>query len=111
RDAQRLLGAILPDDVIIEHLLDLGRLGQGPLGRARAAIRLPFQDVVAQLDALAADVDGRTGDQARDFVLAAAAEAAPDGMRRIDPFLHAGAGLSRPEPARTFSPCWVRVWR
>ncbi len=110
RDAHRLLGALLPDDVVVEDLLDLGRLGKRALGRSRATIRLPFQDVVAELHALAADVDRGTGDQTRNLVLAAAAEAAPDGVRRIDPLLHA-RGPSRPEPARPFSPCWVRVWR
>ena len=37
-------------------------------------IGFALEDVVAQLDALAADVDGGTGDEATDLVLATAAE-------------------------------------
>jgi hypothetical protein len=76
-DREDLLGALLPDHVLIEHALDVGRLGHRgqaePLG-----ILLYFlgDDVVAQPDALIADVHRGAGDQLSNFLLALSAEGA-----------------------------------
>src|SRR6185369_13511530 len=75
-DGEHALGAILADHIIVEHLADLGwgrdavpRLDQGRL-------RFFTDDVVAKLDTLIADEDGRPGDQLPDLVLRLAAERA-----------------------------------
>src|SRR5439155_22885728 len=99
RHRERLLGAVLADDVIVEDTLDLGRLGQGPAGGRRLPLGLSLEDVVAQLDAFAADVDRRPGDEPGDLVLATAAERAADRVRRRDALLHAGSVLEYGETA------------
>src|SRR6185503_13197305 len=85
---ERLLRAMLADDVVIEDALDLGRLGQLAVGRRRLALALPLEDVVAKLHALAADVHRRSGDEPGDLVLASPAERAADRVRRRDALLH-----------------------
>jgi hypothetical protein len=92
-DGERLLGALLADHVVVQDLLDLGRLRERALGRADRVVGLTLEDVVAELDALAANVDGRSRHETRDLVLAAAAEAAPDGMWRADALLHEFLGV------------------
>ena len=74
-DGQLLLRLLLADDVLVEELLDLDRHRQR---RARAAIELVVvrDDVVADLDALVADEDGRSRDQLADVVLILIAERA-----------------------------------
>jgi hypothetical protein len=75
-DGQHLLGVLLADDVLVEELADLG----GP--RQRLAFRLGLapgvlgDDVVAQRDALVADVGRRPGDELLDLALGLAAERA-----------------------------------
>src|SRR5215813_3109071 len=75
-DREDLLGALLTDDVLIEDGLDLGRLGE----RADLARLLLFpllrDDVVAELDALVADVDGGPGDELANVVFTLPAEGA-----------------------------------
>src|SRR3989475_139556 len=75
-DGERLLGLLLADHVLIQHLLDLGRggdlgdrLGDFPLFVLR-------QDLVTQGDALIANVDRRSRDELPDRVLRLAAEGA-----------------------------------
>ncbi len=77
---QHLLGALLADHVLIEHLLDLVRPRQlvaSPLG---ALFQLFANDVVAELYTLVADEHGRTGDELAYFVLALAAEGAVEEL-------------------------------
>ncbi len=69
-DREDLLRAILADHVVVEDRLDLGRLRNG----GRAGVRLVLlhflrDDVVAETDALIADVDRRSGDELFDFLL------------------------------------------
>src|SRR5207249_8793601 len=78
RHGEGLLGLLLPDHVLVQHLLDLGRdrdlsdrLGDLPLLVFR-------QDLVAERDALVADVDRRPGDELPDRVLRLAAERAAE---------------------------------
>ena len=60
RDGEDLLRALLADHVLVEDGLDLGRLGDGgqPVGLL-LLLDLLGDDVVAQADALVADVDRR----------------------------------------------------
>src|SRR5882724_10063194 len=79
RDRQDLLGALLADHVLVEDLLDLGRLRHRRGGReGLLLVDLLRDDVVAEVDALVADVDGRAGDQLADLVLALATERADE---------------------------------
>src|SRR5437667_421303 len=91
RDGEDLLGPILADHVLVEDVLDLGVLGK----RADLAAFLFFpllgDDVVAELDALVADVDRRPGDQFADVVLALPAERA---LQRSVAFARSGHRLS-----------------
>src|SRR5262245_532256 len=75
-DREDLLGPLLPDDILVERGLDLGGLGQAADLPRLLLFPLLGDDVVAELDALVADVDGGTGDQLADVVLALAAERA-----------------------------------
>src|SRR6185503_7782323 len=93
---ERLLRAVLADDVVIEDALDLGRLRQLAAGRRRFALALSLEDVVAQLHALAADVHRRSGDESGDLVLASPAERAADRVRRRDALLHGWVVSSTP---------------
>jgi hypothetical protein len=79
RDGENLLGALLTDDVLIEDGLDLGGLREA--AQLARLLLFPFlrDDVVTELDALVADVDGRSRDQLANVVLALAAERAPQG--------------------------------
>ena len=65
RDRQGALGGLLPDDVLLEEREDLARLGQIEVrdDAGRGLGHALFDDLVAQLDALVADVDAGTGDQ------------------------------------------------
>src|SRR5213592_2570612 len=79
RDRQDLLGALLADHVLVEDLLDLGRLRHRRGGReSLLLVDLLGDDVVAEVDALVADVDDRAGDQLADLVLALATERADE---------------------------------
>ena len=79
RDRQDLLGALLADHVLVEDGLDLGGLRQAPELARLLLFPLLRDDVVAELDAFVADVDGGAGDELADVVLALAAERAPQG--------------------------------
>src|SRR5207237_3192258 len=75
-DGEDFLGPLLADDVLIEDGLDLGGLRQA--AELAGLLLFPFlrDDVVTELDALVADVDGRPGDQLSDVGLALTAERA-----------------------------------
>jgi hypothetical protein len=68
-DRQDLLGALLPDDIVVEEVLDLDRSRQSDGGAVLLPLALLGDDVVAELDALVADVDGGAGDQLADLPL------------------------------------------
>src|SRR5699024_8282776 len=73
---QRLLGAGLADDVLVQGVVDLARLGQ--VGTPGGGLFLQFlaDDVVAELHALVANEHGRTRAQFAYFMLALAAKRA-----------------------------------
>src|SRR5439155_12100385 len=74
RDREDLLRALLPDDVLVQHRLDLGGLRQAPDLAALLLFPLLRDDVVAELDALVTDVDGGASDQLANVVLTLAAK-------------------------------------
>jgi len=79
-DRQLLLGLLLADDVLVQELLDL--LGDRQ-GRLSAPVLEPVvvrDDVVADLDTLVADKDGRACDQFANVVLILVAERATEGF-------------------------------
>src|ERR1700722_14000315 len=84
RDRENLLGALLPNYVLIEYALDLGRLGHRR-GLAEGFLVVGFfrDDVVTKIDAFVADIDRGTGDQFAYFVLTLAAERAHQVARAV----------------------------
>ena len=77
RDREDLLRAVLPDDVLVEDRLDVRRLRD----RGRAGVRLVLldllrDDVVAEPDALVADVDRGPSDELLHLLLRFPAEGA-----------------------------------
>jgi hypothetical protein len=85
RDRQDLLRGLLSDHVLVEERVDLLRLGEllelelGGLGE------LLLDDLVAQVDALVADVHAGSGDELLDLLLRLAAERALQKIRVADP--------------------------
>src|SRR5213596_772427 len=101
RDRQDLLGALLADHVLVEDLLDLGRLRHRRGGReSLLLVDLLGDEVVAEVDALVADVDGRAGDQLADLVLTLAAERADEVAGAVVTVLRHGPLLRLRELAR-----------
>ena len=81
RHRQADLGVVLADHVQVEVVADLARLGELRRRQRRLVQQLAFEDVVAELDALAADVDARRpGDQLGHLVLSTRAERALDHL-------------------------------
>ena len=76
RDREDALGAHLPDDIIVEHLVDFRRSRNAIARLDERGLGFLADDVVAQLDAFIADEHGRPGDELPHLVLRFAAEAA-----------------------------------
>ncbi len=78
RDGKGALGALLADHVLVEDVLDLR--GRGNLGDAvrNLALLVLRQDLIAECDALVADVDRWPGNELPDGVLRFAAEGAAE---------------------------------
>ena len=76
RHREGALGLFLPDDVVGEDRVDLLGLGQVLEIESRRRRELLVDDLVAEIDALVADVDARAGYELLDLALALAAEAA-----------------------------------
>jgi hypothetical protein len=69
RYRQHLLGAHLPNDVAVEEFVDLVWFGKLLETHLFGAAELLFDDLVAQVDALIADIDAGAGDQLLDLLL------------------------------------------
>ena len=87
-DRQDLLGVLLADDVVVQEGEDLSWLGElvevevGRLGQ------FLFDDFVAEVDALIADIDTRTGDELLDLLLRLAAERAFQQLAAVTELRH-----------------------
>jgi hypothetical protein len=68
-DRQRSLRGLLSDHVLVQDLIDLDRLRQVLQLEGRGGGELLIDDLVAEVDALVADVDARPGDQLLDLSL------------------------------------------
>jgi hypothetical protein len=75
-DREALLRLLLPDDVLVEEGLDLVGLRQRRPGGDGLGLLVVGDDLVTDVDALVADVDGGAGYELLDFVLRLAAEGA-----------------------------------
>jgi hypothetical protein len=88
RDRQDLLGVVLADHVVVEEVVDLlglGQLVELELGGLR---QLLFDDLVAEVDALVADVHPGPGDQLLDLLLRLAAERALQQVAAVSELGH-----------------------
>jgi len=75
-DREGSLGGLLTDYVLVQDRIDLTRLRQALQLERRRSGQLLVDDLVAEIDALVADVDAGAGDQLLDLPLRLAAEAA-----------------------------------
>jgi hypothetical protein len=87
-DGEDLLGPLLADHVFVESLLDFRGLGEAATLFLETAVDLVLfgDDVVAQLDALVADVDRGPGDELAHLVLRLPAEGADQQVRLVVEF-------------------------
>ncbi len=88
RDRQHALGLLLADHVLVEEGVDLLRgrqLGEGDLFGGG---ELLFDDLVAEVDALVADVDAGSGDELLDLLLRLPAEAALEQIAALAELRH-----------------------
>src|SRR5690606_1416556 len=80
-DSEDLLGPLLADHVLVESRLDLGRpRDPDPTVLAILVLDLLRDDVVAEADALVADVDRWPRDELLDLLLRLSAEGTAQGM-------------------------------
>jgi hypothetical protein len=68
-DRERALRFLLADDVVVEDAVDVLRARQVLEVELRRSGELLVDDLVAEINALVADVDARTGDQLLDLAL------------------------------------------
>jgi hypothetical protein len=90
-DRQDLLRVLLPDDIVVQEVVDLPRLGKLLEGELGGVGQLFGDDVVAELDALVTDVNAGTGDQLLDLFLRLAAETALDQIATVSELRHVGS--------------------
>jgi hypothetical protein len=103
RYGEGALGSVLADDVFVEDVVDLARLGKVLELEGGGCGELFIDDLVAEVDALVADIDAGSGDQLLDLALRLAAEAAEELLvgfggtcQRITPSM---SRFARPAPS------------
>src|SRR5450759_2061564 len=85
---QRPLGRVLTDHELFEELEDLARLRQLVETQLGGLGELLLDDLVAQVDALVADVDAGSGDELLDLLLALATERALQQVATVSDACH-----------------------
>jgi hypothetical protein len=76
RHRERLLRNILTDDVRVQEVVDLARLGQLGEADVGALVQLLLDDLVTEIDALVTDIYAGSGDELLHLLLALSAERA-----------------------------------
>jgi hypothetical protein len=66
---EALLGFVLADYVFVKKVFDLARFGQRWSRRNGFGLLIVRDDLVADINALVADIDGRTGNEFLNFIL------------------------------------------
>jgi nucleoside-diphosphate-sugar epimerase len=118
---QGALGAVLSDDVLVQDVVDLARLRKVLELEGGRSGELFIDDLVAEVDALVADIDAGAGDQLLDLALRLAAEAAEELLvgfggtcQRITPSVSlrpAGSFLAESLDACRPRPCGISLRR
>ena len=85
---QRALGGVLPDDVALEEIADLRGLGQLVEFDVVGVGQLLFDDLVAEVDALVADVHAGARNELFDLLLALSAERALQQVAAVSDARH-----------------------
>src|SRR6185312_1972801 len=93
RHRQRPLGGVLPDDVALEELPDLHRLGEFVEFHVVGVGELLFDDLVAEIDALIADVHTGASDELLHLLLALPTERALQQVPAVSDARHGAEGL------------------
>ncbi|MCY1220294.1 hypothetical protein D9M72_323040 [compost metagenome] len=83
RDGEGTLGRFLADDVFLQEIEDFARLGQFEAAKVRYFREFLFNDLVAELNALVADVDAGPGNELSHLLLALSAERALQQIRAL----------------------------
>ena len=94
RDREDLLGLLLADDVVVQVLVDLTGLRELVELHLGALRELLLDDLVAEVDALVADVDAGTGDELLDLLLALPAERALEQVTAVTELGHESPSAS-----------------
>ena len=93
RDGERPLGGVLADDVALQEFPDLGGLGQLVEFYVVGVGEFLFDDLVAQIDALIADVHAWPRNELLDLLLALPAERALQQVTAVSDARHGAGGL------------------
>src|SRR3712207_3377241 len=88
RDRQRTLGLVLADHVLLQEVVDLLGLRQLVELQVRGLRELFLDDLVAEVDALVADVDPGASDELLDLLLALPAERALEEVTALTDSCH-----------------------
>ena len=71
---ERLLCAFLADHILVEEVIDLGRFRKFLESKRGRFGKFVFEDLIAEFDALIADIDTRARDQLLDLLLCLSTE-------------------------------------
>jgi hypothetical protein len=113
RHGEGALRLLLGDDVVVEDGVDVKRLGEVVEVELRRSRELLVDDLVAEIDALVADVDPGTSDQLLDLSLTFPAEAAKQLLvtlarpSHVSPFTPVTVSCARPEWVRSYERCSI----